>query len=115
MRIVEFDDQSSTAPKLVALSQFLLARADDTNAKKSISTQTFLKLAQNQGISLTTDQLKDLVQRPPLNNLIQDVRGDDASGEVVFKGDEQVTDTMTVDQARQTVDSMAKNATKRAI
>jgi hypothetical protein len=48
-----------------------------------------------------------------LNNLIANVEGDDATGTVVFRGADAVTDTMTVDQARATVDSMAKRATKR--
>ncbi len=115
MRIDEVDSHSADTQKLVALSQFLLARANDTDAKKSISIQSFLKLANNQGISLTADRLKDISQRPPLNNLIQDVQGDAKTGEVIFKGDEQVTDTMSVDQARDTVDSMAKRAAKKGI
>jgi hypothetical protein len=112
MRLFEFQDSVDTQ-KLAALSQFLLARADDTGAKKTISVDAFLKIANDQGISLTREGLIDLSQRPPLSNLIQTVQGD----EIVFQGaeGEQVTDTMTVDQARKTVDTMAKRAAKKGL
>ena len=93
--------------RLMALSQFLVSRAQDTDAQKKISVAAFVNLANNMGISLTRDRLVDLMQQPPLNAVIANIQGDD----VVFKGSEaQVTDTMTVDQAQKTVDSMAKRA-----
>ena len=114
MRIREVDESGINVQKLAALSQFLISRAEDTGAQKKISTQTFLQLAANQGISLTADRLKELSNKAPLNNLIQDVQGDE-NGEVIFKGDETVGDTMTVDQARKTVDTMAKRAAKKGL
>ena len=113
MRIAEVQIPPIDSGKLAALSQFMLGRALDTDAKKTISIQTFLNLAHSMGISLTADQLRTLIQQPPLNNLIANVEGDDATGTVVFRGAEAVTDTMTVDQARATVDSMAKRAAKK--
>jgi hypothetical protein len=112
MRINEVDTANKDTAKLMALSQFLLGRATDTDAPKAISTKSFINLAQNMGISLTVDQLKNLVQQPPLNSVIANVEGDDETGKIIFKGDEAVTDTMTVDQARITVDQMAKRALK---
>ena len=99
------------ADKLLALSQFLISRAQDTDAQKKISVSAFLNLAHGMGISLTQDNLTSLSQRPPLSNLIQSIQGD----EILFRGADQaqVTDTMTVDQARKTVNSMAKRAAKR--
>jgi hypothetical protein len=58
------------------------------------------------GISITADQLTQLSQREPLSNVITSVN----NGEIVFKGDEDPSETMTVDQARDTVDRMAKRA-----
>ena len=92
--------------KLAALSQFLLGRAEDTDAAKTISTAAFIKLASNMGISITADRLMDLIQQPPLNNIIANIEGDT----ITFQGADVVPATMTVDQARQTVDSMAKRA-----
>ena len=94
------------ANKLAALSQFLLGRAKDTDAAKTISTAAFIKLASNMGISITADRLLDLIQQPPLNNIIANIEGDT----ITFQGADVVPATMTVDQARQTVDSMAKRA-----
>ena len=114
MLIREVDDSGINIQKLVALSQFLISRTEDTGAQRQISSRAFLKLANDQGISLTLDRLKDLATQSPLNNLIQDVSGDE-NGEVIFKGDETVTDTMTVDIAQQTVDRMAKRAAKKGL
>jgi hypothetical protein len=92
--------------KLAALSQFLLGRAKDTDAAKTISTAAFIKLASNMGISITPDRLMDLIQQPPLRNIIANIEGDT----ITFQGAEVMPAAMTVDQARQTVDSMAKRA-----
>ena len=92
--------------KRAALSQFLLGRAEDTDAAKTISTDAFVKLAANMGISITPDRLADLIQQPPLNNIIVNMEGDT----ITFRGAEVQPAGMTVDQARQTVDAMAKRA-----
>ena len=92
--------------KLAAVAQFLLGRAEDTDAARTISTAAFIKLASNMGISITPDRLADLIQQPPLNNIIANIEGDT----ITFQGADVVPAAMTVDQARQTVDSMAKRA-----
>ena len=99
------------AQRLAALTQFLLGRSEDTASAKKISTDAYLKLANDMGVSLTKSQLIDLVQKPPLNNLIANVEND----EIIFKGAETTPDTMSVDQARKTVDSMAKRAAKKGL
>lgn len=101
------------AGKLAALADFLSNRAEDTNARKVISGQAFVNLAQQLQIPLTIGQLKDLSQQPPLNNLIANVEGPDddpAAVQVTFKGAEEQPETMPVDQARDVVDQMAKRA-----
>lgn len=110
MRISELA-VSPDVQKLQAVTQFLINRAKDTDAQKKISVDAYLKLANNMGISLTRDQLIDLSQKEPLSNMIQNVQGE----EVVFMGDEEPMDTMSVNQAQATVDSMAKRATNKAI
>jgi len=105
MRIREVAGEVDTN-KLAALSQFLLGRAEDTDAAKTISTTAFIKLASNMGISITPDRLADLIQQPPLNNIIANVEGDT----ITFQGADVIPAAMTVDQARQTVDTMAKRA-----
>lgn len=108
MLLFEFENSNPSTKELVALSQFLLSRAEDTAAKNSISVPAFIKLANNMGISITPQQLIQMAQQEPLSNVIADVNDE----QIIFKGSDVVADTMTVDQARDTVDRMAKRALK---
>jgi hypothetical protein len=95
--------------KLVALGQFLIGRAGDTDSKKTISVDAFVNMARNMGINITADQLRDLATQDPLKNTIVNVTDD----EIIFTGAGEageMSDTMTVDQAQDTVAKMAKNA-----
>ena len=47
MRLVEFEVSGANTQKLAALSQFLVSRAQDTDAEKKISIAAFLELANN--------------------------------------------------------------------
>ena len=98
-------------PKLVALAQYLTDRATDTGAKKTVDVTTFINMADNMGVNITVDQLRDMASQEPLKNVILNVTDD----QVVLKGageGETVSDTMTVDQAEKTVEKMAKRAAK---
>jgi hypothetical protein len=92
--------------KLTALAQFLLGRAEDTDASRTISTAAFIRLASNMGISVTRDRLAELSVQPPLSSVIARIEGD----VIQFQGADVVPVTMTVDQAQKTVDAMAKRA-----
>jgi hypothetical protein len=116
MRINEVEMRDNG--KLVALSQFLLNRAQDENVAKTFSTASFIKLASQMGIPLTVDQLKQMVGQPPLSHIIANVEGDDRTGRIVFKGAGEDADTqgtkgeMNTDQAQNVVANMAKRAQK---
>jgi hypothetical protein len=62
------------------------------------------------GVGITDDQLRNLVQQPPLSEIIANIEGDAETGTITFKGAEEVAPNMSVDQARDTVDTMAKRA-----
>ena len=109
MRLVEFEVSGVNAQKLAALSQFLVSRAQDTDAEKKISIAAFLELSNNMGISINDAQLRNLVQQPPLSELIADV----TDSEVIFKGAVEGAPNMSVDQARDTVNTMAKRAASK--
>jgi hypothetical protein len=106
MKLIEFEVNSANTQKLAALSQFLLSRAQDTDAEKKISIAAFVDLAKNVGVSLNDAQLRNLVQQAPLKELIADV----TDTEVIFKGAVEGAPNMTVDQARETVNTMAQRA-----
>lgn len=98
--------------KLMALTTFLSGRASDTNAKKQISTQAFVQMAQSLGINVTPDTIGDLIAKPPLSNVLQPY--DPNSGKVSFKGNEEPGEQpMDTAQAEKVVDSNAKSALKR--
>ena len=110
MLIFEVEDSNST--KLMALSQFLAGRANDTNAKKQISTSAFIKLAQNLGVNITADTLGDLIAKEPLSNVLLPYEPN--SNIVKFKGNEDASNTdMNTDQAEKVVNQNAKAALGR--
>jgi hypothetical protein len=109
MLICEVADAS--AQKLVALSQFLSGRSQDESAKKQISTTAFIDLANSLGVTVTLDNLGDMIAKPPLSNILEPLEPN--SGVVRFKGDTEAATGMSVDQARAVVDSNAKAAMKR--
>jgi hypothetical protein len=107
MRLLELSDTDPQNLKLLALSRFLIGRIKDTDAKKDFSLSAFVDLVQNLGISVTPDSLKTLIRTAPLNSVIANIK----DGRVIFKGSvSQDNNTMSVDQARNTVDMMAKRA-----
>jgi hypothetical protein len=109
MKIFEVADADSQ--KLLALSQFLLSRADDETAAKEISQSAFIDLAKSLGVNVTPDNLNQLVTREPLKNILEPVQP--GTGIIRFKGNVAGAPGMTVDMARATVDANAKAAMKR--
>jgi hypothetical protein len=111
MIIREFVDRD--AIKLAAIGQFLLKRAGDTVAVKPMNVDTFINIARDNGINMTRDRLMLIANQPPLSNIIDDIQND----QIIWKGSKinNGDNTMSVDQARQTVDQMAKRAAKKGL
>lgn len=95
--------------ELAALVQYLISRSEELGTKGKVSTETFLKMAENLGINISLSQLQSMAQRAPLKNMIADVSPQHVSFDLTSAGNA----TMSVDKARKTVDSMAKRAMKR--
>lgn len=113
MKIFEVQDSNGTVDpnKLVGLVQFLAGRAEDTNAQKQISQDAFIKLAQSLGINVTPQNLGALIAQSPLNGVLEPL--DPNSGMIAFKGADIGPAKMSVPQAQQVVDKMAKSAMKK--
>jgi hypothetical protein len=109
MRIREVDEQQADVLKLAGLAEFLIGRSNDTGASAQISVDAFVNMARNLGISVDAARLQNLSQQPPLNNVINKVTDDT----IYFVGSEPPDQDMSVDKARQTVDTMAKRAGKK--
>ena len=114
MRIDEVEITSENAPgsdKLMALVQFLSGRAENTNATKQISQDAFINLAQSLGINVTSQNINDMVIRPPLSQVLDPI--DPNSVMVTFKVADIGPSKMSVPQSQQVVNKMAKSAMKR--
>lgn len=109
MKIFEVEDPG--AQKLMALAKFLSGRASDESARKQISQSAFIKAAKSVGVNVTPDNLGELISQEPLSNLLEPL--DPGSKVVSFKGDTEAQTGMSVDQARNVVNSNAKAALKR--
>jgi hypothetical protein len=109
MRLFEFKNLDSQ--KLLALSQFLLGRSEDTSSKKEISQDAFIELANSLGVRVNANTLGELLAQEPLSNIMEPLELN--SNVIRFKGNTEAETNMTVDQARAVVDSNAKSAMKR--
>lgn len=97
--------------QLAGLVQFLAGRSTDENAKKEISQDAFLKLAQDLDIDITPQNLADVVSQPPLNNLLEPM--DPNTGVLVFKGAGEPNVAMPVNKAQDIVAAAAKKAASK--
>jgi hypothetical protein len=117
MKIIEVDNSMGPpAPtpdpdQLAGLVQFLAGRATDVNAKKEISQDAFLKLAQDLDININPQNLADIVSQPPLSNLLEPM--DPNTGVLVFKGAGEPNPAMPVNKAQDIVAAAAKKAASK--
>lgn len=113
MKIFEVDQSEAGADpnKLLGLVNFLVGRAKDTNATKQISQDAFIDLANSLGINLTKNNLAQFVDVEPLSNVLEPL--DPNSGMITFRGAEIGPTNMSVTQAQNTVNQMAKSAMKK--
>lgn len=111
MRILEVNASPSPA-ELLGLVEFLDGRANDTNAQKKISQDAFISLAQSLGLNVNRQNLANLVNQPPLSNVLEPF--DPGSGEIVFKGGgSTVAPKMPVNRAQEVVAKAARSAMKK--
>jgi hypothetical protein len=108
MRLREFEEAKVEVPRLIALAQFLIGRAEDTGADKKISTEAFLNIAHDMGIGISRDNLVNLASEGKLGEVIVNV----TPQEVIFKGAEDITGDVAAapDQNQAIVKSMANRA-----
>ena len=113
MKIFEVDMSMATPnpAQLSGLVQFLNGRANDTNARKEISQNAFIKLANDLDINITAQNLADIVSQEPLSNLLEPM--DPNTGMLMFKGAGQPDVAMPVNKAQDIVASAAKSAMNR--
>lgn len=108
MRIDEITAAGASIAKLAVLAQFISERSSETDAEIGMSMDAFVELAHDMGVSVTRNDLYDLIKTPPLNNLIKEIKSD----KIIFQSQDTTTATekMPTDQAEKIVSKMAKRA-----
>lgn len=107
MRLFEITDIDPETAKLIAVTDQLRAGLE-ANPDLQWTTDNLLQYFQKYDITLDISDLYDMIQRPPLNNVISNIQGE----QVVFKGQDSstpTTDPGNVDN-KKIVAQMAKNA-----
>lgn len=113
MLLAEVANPNTPDPnRILGLVEFLRGRAGDEAGRMQISQDAFIKMAQQLGINITSQNLGELIDQPPLKNVLEPL--DPASGMVTFKGGEQTPTKMPVDKAQDIVAKMAKRAEKQS-
>jgi hypothetical protein len=108
MRLFEFVGDDPLRVKLVAIADQLKGKY--LHANKPMSVDAFIQLMNSNDISVDISDLRDMITKEPLVNIIDDIKGD----EIIFKG--QKVDgkkPMSVDDAEKTVAKMAQRASDK--
>ena len=103
MRLLEF----ATDPlitKLVAVSDQIKTELDNGDIQPDMSLEDFIKRLQKYDITLDPNDLYNMIKKPPLNDLISNIKGD----QVIFKG--YGTVEQPEDEKKKIVKQMAKSA-----
>jgi outer membrane protein OmpA-like peptidoglycan-associated protein len=109
MLLYEFEDDDALRVKLAGIVSQLRSRALDTGAKEPYSLTALRNKLQNAQINLDNEELRDMLDSPPLSNLISNIKGD----QVIFKGVGPDKEELDTDQSEKTLDTMAKRAAKK--
>jgi hypothetical protein len=107
MRLYEFDENSATVSKIVALTNQLEQDLEDGEIPTEYSLDDLIDYFREYDVILDAQDLYNMIKQPPLNSLIQNIQGD----KVVFKG-QSTTATPPEDENQKVVSQMAKNAMK---
>lgn len=82
MRLYEFVNTNTLVPKLVAVSDQLKSDLDSEVVDSEMTVNEFLKYLQKYDITVDKLDLYNMIKKPPLKHLIQNIQGD----QVIFKG-----------------------------
>lgn len=110
MLINEVTSSSPSPVQLIAIIKQVIGRMRDTGVHSALPTQSLLKILRNNGVVLSLDDLQQMSQRPPLNNMISDV----SKHEVTFADMKQnQPDEQPAEVAKDTRSKLAKSVLKK--
>ena len=108
MRLFEFDNNSVTSAKIVALTNQLKQDLDSGEIDLNFSTDDLLDYFRQYDVILDRDDLYNMVKVPPLKDVVTNIQGD----KVVFKG-QNAPGEAPKDENQKVVSQMAKHALKK--
>lgn len=107
MRLFELAGPDPIVTRLVAISDQLKSAIDNKEVDPHMTVDQLLKYLSDYDIVVDVSDLYNMIQRPPLKNIIDNIQGD----QVIFKGqDEGAGEAEDETQSQQVVQQMAQNA-----
>ena len=109
MRLFEFDSDPGTSAKLVAVTDQLKTDLENNKLNFGMTTDQLLDYFQEYNIILDVSDLYNMIQVPPLKQVITNIQGD----KVVFKGQSDDSENPNQESEQEkVVAQMAKRAMK---
>jgi hypothetical protein len=118
VRLYEFasdiPNTDALATKFTAIISQFKKRLDDTNTDEPTMIQSLVNLLNQHGLDTDEEQIRALAGKPPLNNLISNIQGD----QVVWvdhdtSSEQDVQDVKDKDMLKNLATSSAKTAMKQ--
>lgn len=111
MRLYEFTDTDPIVTRLVAITDQLKSDIDSGDVGPEMTTDELLKYFSNYDIVVDTTDLYNMIQKPPLKNVISNIQGDN----IIFKGQEGDGEMANppIDQSQKIVSQMADKAASK--
>lgn len=107
MRLFELEGTDPIVTRLVALTDQLKTDLENKEVGDDFTVDQLLKYFSKYDIVLDKSDLYNMIEKPPLKNIISNIKGD----RVIFKGTEDTTE-VPKDQSEKIVSQMAKKAAK---
>lgn len=110
MRLYEFEDANPLTVKIITVADQIKNDINEKGIMYNWDVDTLLKYFRKYGITLDKNDLFNMIQKPPLKNLIKNIEGD----KIVFKNQQDLdSPDMPQDQGQKIVNTMAKKALKK--
>jgi FMN-dependent NADH-azoreductase len=107
MRLFELAGPDPIVTRLVAITDQLKSELDSKNIDPQMSVDQLLKYLSDYDIVVDVSDLYNMIQKPPLKNIIDNIQGD----QVIFKGQGAgAGEAEDETQSQQVVQQMAQNA-----
>jgi hypothetical protein len=107
MRLFELAGPDPIVTRLVAITDQLKSELDSKKIDPQMSVDQLLKYLSDYDIVVDVSDLYNMIQKPPLKNIIDNIQGD----QVIFKGQGAgAGEAEDETQSQQVVQQMAQNA-----